>query len=157
MYSESQRRFINFKEYLNEEFLTKEISENKALYSAMLEEYNKASKLTSTPKIINLEWQNMYSYSSNGNLIFDESVSLVGKNASGKSSIIHILIYALFGFKQLKKDREHFPLSADYVLNNSNKKNGFVKCKFTSITGESYIKNMILKTIFMKNKNIQLL
>ena len=145
MYSESQRRFINFREFLQEEFSTKEISENKALYSAMLNEYGEDKKPLATPKIIKLEWQNMYSYSSNGNLIFDESMSLVGKNASGKSSIIHILIYALFGFKQLKKDREHFPLSADYVLNNSNKKNGFVKCKFTAITGDSYI---ILREIF---------
>lgn len=74
----------------------------------LLNEYRKVHELVNIKKITNdkknwklqkLEWSNLFSYGEDNEIAFDkENINIIlGENFSGKSSIIDVLIYTIYG------------------------------------------------------------
>ena len=96
-------------------------------------------------KIVELSWNNVYKFSNKQYTLNFENRGIdhiAGLNASGKSSVIYILAYALFGGKY-----SSLPMTKDLVLNNENTDHGNITCEFY-IDEDKYI---ISRTIMRKS------
>jgi len=96
-------------------------------------------------KIIELSWTNVYKFNNKQYTLNFEKIGIdhiAGLNASGKSSVIYILAYALFGGKY-----SSLPMTKDLVLHNENTDHGNITCEFI-INEDKYI---ISRTIMRKS------
>ena len=88
-----------------------------------------------------LQWINIYKYNLASSIDFTtiNGISMLqGNNAIGKSSIINILQYILFGGKQGASVLNH-----ELLLNNGNDRNGQIKCTFIHNDNEYIIHRYI--------------
>ncbi len=80
-------------------------------------------------ELLYLQWENIYKYIQRSCIDFTRCqgvTMLCGENAIGKSSIINILIYILYG----GKTGVTTALAREFILNKNNTKNGQIKCGF---------------------------
>lgn len=99
-------------------------------------------------KLCYLQWINIYKYKELSYIDFSacKGVSILnGINAIGKSSIINILIYILYGGKTGVTSA----LKRDFILNNSNNNNGAIECAI-NVDGDIY---KIKRTIYRKGNH----
>ncbi len=143
--------FIEFVEY----------SSFKTELMRLFTSFNDTNTEISTPKkikLVELSWNNIYKFSNQHVLNFD-SIGIdhiAGLNASGKSSVLYILTYALFGGKY-----SSLPMTKDLVLHNGNTNHGTINCEFY-IEDDKYIisRNILRKsadkiTLTLNNKKIE--
>lgn len=90
-----------------------------------------------------LQWTNIYKYREYSFIDFRKVhgvAILCGENAIGKSSIIHILIYILFGGRSVVNS----VLARDLILNNSNQLDGHIRCGIR-YNDDEYIIHRVIK------------
>ena len=111
--------------YLQENF---KIDDTKTLFSYLLEEMNHQTFnkfKCSRWKILSIQWENIFLYGPNNKVDFDllkNVTGLVGKNSSGKSLFLEIILYLLYGRDSLKE-----PFKFDFINKNENEFNGEIQ------------------------------
>ncbi len=101
-----------------------------------------ANSVRQTWRLLYLQWSNIYKYQEYSYIDFREvdGISvLYGENAVGKSSIINMLIYILFGGKV----GQNSGLNREFILNYNNDHNGHIKCCIAHENDEYIIERII--------------
>ena len=124
------------------------MSSQQTEFESIISKYGNKKQI---PEIIELEWENLYAFDKKCFINFKEvtKLQIMGANASGKSSIFNILLFALFG---VKAGYINNPLRTKLMLCNKNNKSAYVKCIF-KLGNQAYkIQRFISRKFVIENE-----
>ena len=123
---------VTSKDYLSSALTNSTYTEEESLRILSVHNKYKSETRYSERRIwhlLSLQWENIYKYTYYSHIDFTKCrgvTILNGSNATGKTSIVNILIYILFGGRTGISGA----LNRELVLNNANNNDGQIKCSF---------------------------
>ncbi len=119
------------------------INENEQIWREIYAKFGNNLKPFTIHKI---QWSNLYGFDKESIINFDETMNLqiFGDNASGKSSIFNIILFAIYGAKMGTTNN---PVRLKLILCNKNSANGYSKC-WISVDSRKFLITRIINRKF---------